>query len=75
MKWHDISQTQIINSDNVIISNTVTEAKQVITAEMLTRNLKFSVPKKVTIEADRNKQTKKRQPKSQHMSRCRVLEI
>lgn len=40
MKWHGISQTQIINSDNVIISSTVTETKQVITAEMLTRNLK-----------------------------------
>lgn len=40
MKWRGISQTQIINSDNVIISSTVTETKQVITAEMLTRNLK-----------------------------------
>lgn len=40
MKWRGISQTQIINSDNVIIFSTVTETKQVITAEMLTRNLK-----------------------------------
>lgn len=40
MKWHGISQIQIINSDDVIISNTNTETKQVITSEMLTRNLK-----------------------------------
>lgn len=73
MKWHDISQTQIINSDNVIISNTVTETKQVITAEMLTRNLKsFQSRRKLQL---RLMETKKRQPKNQHMSRCLVLEI